>query len=102
METSFELFATRAEAEAGRADFFLGLGIRWDVMLQSRLSRRSANSARVEGIFEHDRQCWPGVGRNQSDYLCSPARPMRVRSVLLRFSDGTQYRHPEFGMRMAR
>jgi hypothetical protein len=101
-ETSFELFATRPEAEAARADFFLGLGIRWDVMLQERLSRHSANFARVEGIFEHDRQCWPDAGRTESDYICSPPRPMRIRNVLLRFSDGTEYRHPQFNERVQR
>jgi hypothetical protein len=99
-ETDFELFATKEEAESGRGDFFLGLGVRWDVMLQARLSRHSAEFARVEGIFEHDQQCWPAPGRDESDYRCFPPRPMRIRYALLRFSDGTEIRHPEFNMRV--
>ena len=95
-ETSFELFPTREEAETGHADFFLDLGIRWDVMLQARLSQHSAEFTRAEGIFEHDPQCWPAPGQQEPDYRCSPPRRMKLRFVLLRFSDGTEYRHPEF------
>jgi hypothetical protein len=101
-ETSFELFATTTEAETRHAGLFLDLGVRWDARLQERLSRHSAEGARVEGIFEHDPQCWPAPGRGQPDYMCSPPRPMRIRYILLRFLDGTAYRHPEFDVRVAR
>lgn len=95
-ETRFELFTSRAEAETGHADLSLDLGIRWDVMLQVRLSRHSAEFVRVEGVFEYDPQCWPPARQIESDFRCSPPRPMRLRNVRLQFRDGTEYRHPDF------
>lgn len=99
-ETNFELFTTRQQAEQQQADLFLDLNIRWEVRLQAELSRHSSEFARVEGIFEHDQQCWPRSGQVGTDYNCYPPRPMRLRYILLRFADGTVYRHPEFDMRV--
>lgn len=95
-ETRFEFFATREEAAGRRAQFFLDLGIRWDVMLQVSLSRHAVEPAWVEGTFEHSPHCWPGPDGAVSEYACSPTYPMRLHNVLLRFADGTEYRHPDY------
>ena len=101
-ETRFELFATREQAESGLADTLLGLGIRWDVMLQAELARHSAEFVRVEGIFEHNPRCWPAEGRDEPDYNCFPPQRMRIRYAFVRFPDGSTYRHPDFDARVRR
>jgi hypothetical protein len=96
-ETSTELFATNEEAESGRAEAYLELGVRLNVTVQERLSHHSGEFVNVDGFFEYDPRCWPVSNERESAYRCFPPRPMRVRNTLLRFADGTEFRHPDFG-----
>lgn len=84
-EDSPKLYATRDEAENTESERFVTIGIPMSVQIQERLSRHSVQPLRAEGVFEFDARCWPQAGGSQSDYTCSPSRPMRIAHARITF-----------------
>lgn len=90
-EDSAKLYATREEAAATHAEYYVALSLPWSIQMQEALSRHSLEPLQVEGVFEFDADCWPRAGQAQSDYICFPPRPLRIRHARLAFADGVQF-----------
>ena len=87
-EEDAELFSTREQAEAKRADYYLHIGLRLTLDLQPKLAAHGLESVVASGVFHVDPSCWPQTTSGKPA-TCFSLRPMRVSGARVILADGT-------------
>lgn len=77
-EASPEVFSTREDAESTYSDRRVTLGIPFTIPVQERLSRRSGQQLRAEGVFELETPCILAAIPVPDGSVCNPAPSMRI------------------------